>query len=259
MTPQPTPIPTSAPAGYEYEVVEGDTLSSIASRFGLTVEQLLAVNPLADPGSLSIGQVILIPGLTPAPTLEPRLSGFISPIEGACLPQSDYLMPNAPREYRFGIHEGVDFYSVDNCVTIDRGHPVLAAAAGRVVRADHDYRPLTAAELEELLARSERQGYTDDEALDRFRGRQVWIDHGNGVITRYCHLDGIPEDVREGVRVPQGHVIGYVGDSGTPESVTNPGVEIHLHWEVWVDGSYLGKGLPPDVVRDLYEELLSGS
>ena len=49
---------------------------------------------------------------------------------GRCLPKSDDLMPNAPRDYRGGIHEGVDFYGIDNCTTIVKGTAVMAAKDG---------------------------------------------------------------------------------------------------------------------------------
>jgi murein DD-endopeptidase MepM/ murein hydrolase activator NlpD len=39
--------------------------------------------------------------------------------------------------------------------------------------------------------RHHEQGYTDREALDQFGGRQVWIDHGGGVVTTYNHLGAI--------------------------------------------------------------------
>src|SRR5688572_29211364 len=79
------------------------------------------------------------------------LSGFIYPIPGACLPQGDQLMPNAPREYRKGVHEGVDFYSVDNCTSIGLGTPVHAAKAGRVIRVDRTYVDLNSASLAAVM------------------------------------------------------------------------------------------------------------
>src|SRR5690606_17504275 len=60
----------------------------------------------------------------PTPTLEEVLRGFAYPIEGGCLPEGNQLMPNAPREYRQGTHEGVDFYDVDNCTPVTVGTPV---------------------------------------------------------------------------------------------------------------------------------------
>jgi murein DD-endopeptidase MepM/ murein hydrolase activator NlpD len=57
--------------------------------------------------------------------------------------------------------------------------------------------------------------------------------------------------------VKAGQVIAYVGESGTPESIVNPGAELHLHWELRIGDSYLGKGLPKDEVRRLYREAFS--
>lgn len=54
-------------------------------------------------------------------------------------------------------------------------------------------------------------------------GREILIDHGNGIDTLYGHLSGFA--VTTGERVRRGQVIGYLGDSGRS---TGP----HLHYEV---------------------------
>lgn len=54
-------------------------------------------------------------------------------------------------------------------------------------------------------------------------GREVMIDHGNGIQTLYGHLSGFA--VTAGERVTRGQTIGYVGTSGRS---TGP----HLHYEV---------------------------
>ena len=52
---------TATTAGGEfYRVREGDTLESIASRSGTTVEELLELNPGIDPVALRIGQRIRV-------------------------------------------------------------------------------------------------------------------------------------------------------------------------------------------------------
>ncbi|HEY5626079.1 MAG TPA: M23 family metallopeptidase, partial [Dehalococcoidia bacterium] len=101
-------------------------------------------------------------------------------------------------------------------------------------------------------------GFTDTATLDRFRGRQVWIDHGDGFFTRYSHLEGVPEDLLVGANVSQGDLIGFIGDSGTPEAVTNPGFENHLHFELRIGSSFLGEGETPEVVRALYTDAFFG-
>ncbi|MEX2229282.1 MAG: M23 family metallopeptidase [Dehalococcoidia bacterium] len=196
---------------------------------------------------------------TPTPftsDLDPGdLTGFAFPIAGGCLPSRDEVMPNAPRTYRDGVHEGVDFYEGDVCTPIAQGLPVLAVHAGVVIRADLDYVDITPEEIEVLAAKTSAQGSSDAETLDVYRGRQVWIDHGNGVVSRYAHLSSVADGIDVGVEVAAGDAIGAVGESGTPESVTAPGTELHLHLEVRIGDGFLGEGLAPEAVRRLYERL----
>ena len=194
--------------------------------------------------------------LTATPAFDTRdLHGFRWPIAAACLPSGDQLMPNAPRAYRRGFHEGVDFYNGDSCVRIARGTPVVAMRAGTVARADRDYRDLTAADIARLTANVAQHASTDAKTLDEYRGRQVWIDHGGGIVTRYCHLGAIDPAITVGRRVQAGDPVGGVGESGTPESLLDPGTELHLHAEVRVGDSFLGSGLPPAEVRRLFARL----
>jgi murein DD-endopeptidase MepM/ murein hydrolase activator NlpD len=191
---------------------------------------------------------------TPSPA-DGAVAGFAYPVADGCLPSSDDLMPGAPRPYRGGVHEGVDFYDFDNCTPLGLDSEILAVQDGEVIRADLAYQDLTAEELAALEEEVANGGAANDpELLDTFRGRQIWIDHGDGIVTRYCHLSGIAEDISVGTHVSQGDLIGYMGDSGTPESVTAEGTEIHLHFEIRVGEGYLGQGLGPTAVRALYEE-----
>lgn len=60
-----------------------------------------------------------------------------------------------------------------------------------------------------------------------FNGKTVFIDHGNGLISMYCHLDRI--DVREGDTVRQDQTLGLAGMTGR---ASGP----HLHWSVVLNG-----------------------
>jgi len=212
--------------------------------------------PASSPGSNP--ELSPTPAATPTPTPPPPvIRGFRFPIQGACIPAEDDLIPNASREYRLGVHEGVDFYPGRACATIERGMPVLAAKTGIVIRADVDYKDITQEEMDGLLTRSAQEGSTAPEVLDRLRGRQVWIDHGDGVVTRYCHLLSIEPGIAEGVAVEVGQVVARVGNSGTPEGITDPNMENHLHFEIRVGDSYLGQGLSVAETRRLLEVAFS--
>jgi murein DD-endopeptidase MepM/ murein hydrolase activator NlpD len=90
-------------------------------------------------------------------------------------------------------HAGID-------MAVARGTPVKASAQGTVLAVDDYF----------------------------FNGRTIFVDHGNGLITMYCHLDQF--DVKPGDTVSKGQVIGLSGQSGR---ATGP----HLHWSVILNGA----------------------
>jgi cell wall-associated NlpC family hydrolase len=57
-------FPTLAPPGPTYTVLDGDTLWSIAARFGTSVAELASSNHVADPNLILPGQVLAIAGAT---------------------------------------------------------------------------------------------------------------------------------------------------------------------------------------------------
>lgn len=59
LVPLKTPLPTSTP--FTYSVKSGDTISSIALEFGVSIDDLVAANPEVSPRAMSIGVVLKIP------------------------------------------------------------------------------------------------------------------------------------------------------------------------------------------------------
>ncbi len=137
--------------------------------------------------------------------------GFILPVEG---PYSSpfgltryYNQSKRPRR-----HTGLD-------IAAPEGAPIRAPAAGRIIGGGHYF----------------------------FDGNTVFIDHGQGLVTMYCHMSRV--DVKPGERVSQGEVIGAVGKTGR---VTGP----HLHWgvslnDVRVDPRLFLHGAPKAVKASL--------
>ena len=105
------------------------------------------------------------------------------------------------------MHKGVD-------LAIDTGTPVRATARGVVVVANPGY----------------NGGY----------GKVIYIDHGNGVVTRYAHLSEVRVTV--GHNVERGEVIALSGATG---NVTGE----HLHYEIRVNGNPVNPGdyMPKDL------------
>ena len=186
--------------GAIHTVAPGDTLSSIASRYKVAVEDILNYkdNNLVDPATpLSVGQSLVIPGGTKTVIVHEvfTYSGGGTP-SNAKVGSGAFSWPTSG-----SINQR--FWSGHRAIDIGAwtGAPVKAADGGYVAIATGGW----------------NAGY----------GNYVVIDHGNGFATLYAHLNSIY--VKRGENVARGQQIGAVGNTGNS---TGP----HLHFEVRYQG-----------------------
>ena len=188
--------PVVSENGIFYKVQKGDSLSKIASKFKMKLDDITAYNDI-DAKNLKVGQDIFLKnpdirvlansgkgGITVAS------AGFRFPVEYKGV-NSPYGSRFHPVLKRYIFHAGVDLKA--------RYVPLRAAQSGKVSYAGY------------------MNGY----------GKIIIIKHSNGYETRYAHLDKI--GVKVGQNVNKGELIGKTGMSGR---VTGP----HLHFEVRKNG-----------------------
>ena len=137
----------------------------------------------------------------------PLQEGFIMPLQGITTSLFGHrrFFNGQPRNP----HSGLD-------VAAPEGTPIIAPGNARVVLADDLY----------------------------FNGKSIFLDHGQGLVTMYCHLS--EHRVAANDEVLQGQVVGLVGATGR---ATGP----HLHWSV----SLNGVRVDPEMFRDVLAQALA--
>jgi murein DD-endopeptidase MepM/ murein hydrolase activator NlpD len=165
-------------------------------------------------------------------------------------------LPNSARDYRGGLHEGIDF------ICGERGRSAVASLAGQVVMANDSYVEPEPAERQRILDEAKDLGYTPPWTLAMLFGRFVVIDHGvlpdvGHVVTIYAHLDEVDPAIRPGLDVQPGTRLGEIGNRGTESAGTGEvrPQAIHLHWEIHVEDTFLGAGLDRAATDRLYRTL----
>jgi len=185
--------------------------------------------------------------------LDPILQGMLFPVPGHGLPNHVGVFPGARRLYRYGVHEGMDIFGPA------MGTAVRAVKDGVVVRTDANFVDMTAAKLDSVMAQCQREHRTSEKNEDLFRGCQVWIDHGNGMVTRYAHLERTNPALRLHEKIKRGELLGYVGVSGTGQNLPGRAKYPHLHFEIRLGDKYLGWGLTPQETIGVYEDIFGGA
>jgi LysM repeat protein len=83
-------MPLPSPTPFTYTVQTGDTISSIALKFGVSIDDLQAANPEISPNTMSVGQVLNIPSNPDNPSGEPTPTPVPFTIQQVeCYPTAD--------------------------------------------------------------------------------------------------------------------------------------------------------------------------
>lgn len=242
----------------EYVVEGGDTISSIASRFGVTQRTILQNNDFPDPKKIRPGTVLKIPAsdgllyiVAEGDTIT-SIAKKYSIEEEKILRQNEIsdssslqkgeeiIIPGAkktePRPVQTARIAGGNTFSSGAGVPLGRETygRLLFPTTGAYTQyfhyghyavdiANSGGAPIWAANggVVERASSGWNGGY----------GNMVVIDHGNGMKTLYAHLKEIYVSV--GKNVDRGTPVGYMGNTGRVYGRTG----IHLHFEVIVNGA----------------------
>lgn len=138
--------------------------------------------------------------------------------------QARYYSPDGQSFQRAFMRNPVPSSRISSKFNPNRLHPILN------IRRPHygiDYSapagtPVKAAGDGKIIFAGRKGGY----------GNTIIINHGNQITTRYGHLKKFMKNIRPGLRVGQGDIIGFVGSTGL---ATGP----HLHYEYRVNDKAL--------------------
>lgn len=160
--------------------------------------------------------------------------GLVPPVSASLPEQPAYYPGGRWPELGLGVLDGLAFASVPY------SDSVRAIAPGTILRIVDDPPPLLEADLGVITS----TGQVPLELNDAVWGRQVWIDHGNGVQTRYGGMAAILPTLEEGQAVRMLTILGFAGEGP-------------VYLGIWVDDHYLGYGhLVPETIvayRALFE------
>ena len=176
------------------------------------------------------------------------------PSQNYSVPEYSNLLPNALREYRAGIHEGIDFPTPLNT-------PIMAVSSGIVVRSNPTHSDVDIDTYKAFLETTQKLSKTPDDIYNYILlGKSIIIDHGYTIVPNfrtisvYAHLSSIAEGILPGVNVEKGQVVGLAGNTGTSSGALRNAKGAHLHWEIHFENTtgryFLGQNIPPEILKD---------
>lgn len=135
--------------------------------------------------------------------------------------KTDYYSLDGKSMRKAFLRSPVEFSRISSGFSLGRKHPILnkIRAHKGVDYAASRGTPIKSTSNGKIVHRGNKGGY----------GKTIIIKHGTKYSTLYAHMSNYRKGLKQGSRVKQGQVIGYIGSSGL---ATGP----HLHYEFRVDG-----------------------
>ena len=137
------------------------------------------------------------------------------------LGRNGYYTPDGRNMRKAFLRSPIEFSRVTSGFTSARFHPVL-----KTWRA---HKGIDYGAPRGTRVRVTSDGYVTFVGRKGGYGNVVTVRHRNGFVTLYAHLSGFSQGLRQGKRVVQGEIVGFVGTTGL---ATGP----HLHYEFHVNG-----------------------
>lgn len=236
-----------------HKVQEGDTVSSIAEKFGVSQDTILWQNDLTKKSKLKPGdqiQVLPVTGISHKVTRGETIYSIAKKYDAEPQAIVDFPFNTFVNDETFALAVGQELVVPDG--TMPEARPLTGLArrqtpdAGTVTASGTFVWPTTG-QLSQGFSWYHRgldianPGAPDIIAADSGTvssaggtgggyGIMVMVDHGNGYQTRYAHLSAVA--VRVGQTVGRGDVVGRMGTTGRSTGV-------HLHFEIIENGVQL--------------------
>lgn len=237
-----------------YTVESGETLSTIAAKYGLKVETIMWENNIGNANSITTGQKLVIPpvdGVSYTAAANDTLSTIAKKysittdaiiaqngLSSETISKGQHLFlpgakPLAQPKVIAKTGTSTKVLNDSNNVPVV-GKPFIYPTVGQLTqkfRAGHYAFDIANRDKPEVWAAAD--GVVIKASSGTYGGgygNHVIIDHGDGLETLYAHLDHLT--VKVGDKVTQGQVIGQMGNTGRVYGATG----IHLHWEVIKNG-----------------------
>jgi murein DD-endopeptidase MepM/ murein hydrolase activator NlpD len=247
---------------YQYTVKEGDTVSSIAEKFGVSEDTIRWQNDLKSKNSIKEGQVLeILPvtGILHKVQKGDTVYSIARKYDSSAQAIVDFPYNTFTNDETFELAIGQTVVVPDGVmpevlpwspiarvkqITPDAGTVVASGsfvwpASGSITQRFSWYHP--AIDIANSAAPAVLSADSGTVLVPPFMaggyGNYVVIDHGNGYKTLYAHLSQIY--VRSGQTVARGAAIGKMGSTGRSTGV-------HLHFEVSLNGSRLN---PLDILK----------